>query len=711
MNFKNNYFIRPLVLLAFCFAAILPLRAAPRTDTRLDSGWRFQQGDPAALSGQAMSPADANWIDSSWQAVSVPHNWGWEQAQVGKDFYRGPSWYRRELDVAPESGKRYFLKFEAASLVADVYLNGKSIGEHRGGFGAFCFEITTNLSASGTNFLAVRVDNTKFPDIAPLSGDFSVYGGLYRPVHLIVTGDEDFTLTDHGSPGVEWLQTSVNQTQAVLDVTAQISSTDKKSQSRTLTATVFDADGNRIAGAEQKITLAHGDTAPYTLRVTVPQPHLWNGRKDPYLYKAVVELREVNPVAKEILLADVQTNLSTVVIDSVEQQIGLRYYSVDPDKGFFLNGQPYHLHGVDKHQDRFNEGWAVSEADLDEDISLLKEIGATVIRCAHYQHSDYFYSLCDKAGILVWAEIPQVNEINSSTAFEDTSRNQLLDLIRQNVNHPSIFVWSLFNEIRANTPDPHRELQDLRNVAHGEDPTRPTIAATCISDLPEMNKIPDLLGWNIYPGWYSGWGTKDEFAASLDKRRYDSQSGGICISEYGAGANTTQHEDNPRQPVTTSQWHPEEWQAIVHETAWAALKARPFIWGTFVWNLCDFAVSTRHEGGIPGRNDKGLVTYDRKTKKDAFFFYKANWNDEPMVYITSRRFTERTNVVTDVKIYSNARTAELFLNGASQGVQTNDDNSVFIWKSVQLKPGENAVEARATKDGQPVTDNCIWTLR
>ena len=595
--------------------------------------------------------------------------------------------------------------------MADVYLNGKSIGEHRGGFGAFCFEITTNLSASGTNFLAVRVDNTKFPDIAPLSGDFSVYGGLYRPVHLIVTGDEDFTLTDHGSPGVEWLQTSVNQTQAVLDVTAQISSADKKSQSRTLTATVFDADGNRIAGAEQKITLAHGDTAPYTLRVTVPQPHLWNGRKDPYLYKAVVELREVNPVAKEILLADVQTNLPTVVIDSVEQQIGLRYYSVDPDKGFFLNGQPYHLHGVDKHQDRFNEGWAVSEADLDEDISLLKEIGATVIRCAHYQHSDYFYSLCDKAGILVWAEIPQVNEINSSTAFEDTSRNQLLDLIRQNVNHPSIFVWSLFNEIRANTPDPHRELQDLRNVAHGEDPTRPTIAATCISDLPEMNKIPDLLGWNIYPGWYSGWGTKDEFAASLDKRRYDSQSDGICISEYGAGANTTQHEDNPRQPVTTSQWHPEEWQAIVHETAWAALKARPFIWGTFVWNLCDFAVSTRHEGGIPGRNDKGLVTYDRKTKKDAFFFYKANWNDEPMVYITSRRFTERTNVVTDVKIYSNARTAELFLNGASQGVQTNDDNSVFIWKSVQLKPGENAVVARATKDGQPVTDNCIWTLR
>jgi beta-galactosidase len=682
-----KHFLHPLALLAFCILAVLPLRAVSREDTLIDSNWCFQQGD-------MKNPEQVDFTDNNWQVVSIPHNWGWEEAQLGRYFYRGPSWYRHELDITPETGKRYFLKFEAASLVADVYLNGKSIGEHRGGFGAFCFEVTTNLSATGTNLLAVRVDNTRFQDIAPLSGDFSVYGGLYRPVHLIVTGMENFTPLDHGSPGVAWLQTSVSQEQAVLDVTAQISCGDKKSQPRTLVASVFDADGNRIAVAEQKITLAHGDTAPYTLRVTVPQPHLWNGRKDPYLYKAVLELRSADEV-----------------VDSVSQQIGLRYYSVDPDKGFFLNGKPYNLHGVDKHQDHFNEGWAVSEADLDEDISLLKEIGATVIRCAHYQHSDYFYSLCDKAGILVWAEIPQVNEINSSTAFEDTSRNQLLDLIRQNVNHPSIFVWSLFNEIRANTPDPHRELQDLRNVAHGEDPTRPTIAATCISDRPEMNKITDLLGWNIYPGWYGGWGAKDDFGSSLDKRRMDSKSGGICISEYGAGANTTQHEDNPKQPKPDGQWHPEEWQSIVHETAWAAMKSRPFIWGTFVWNLCDFAVSTRHEGGIPGRNDKGLVTYDRKTKKDAFFFYKANWNDDPMVYITSRRFTDRTNAVTDVKIYSNAKTAELFLNGASQGVRTNDDNSVFIWKSVQLKPRENAVEARATKDGTPVTDNCIWTLR
>jgi beta-galactosidase len=694
MSFGMIRFMRKFSTLVL--ALVCSFNSFARESTLLDSGWRFVQGDPAGLSGQAMSPADPNWIDSSWQTVSIPHCWGWEDAQQGKDYYRGPGWYRRELDIVPETGKRYFLRFESASLVANVYLNGKLLGEHRGGFGAFCFEITTHLSASGTNLLAVRVDNTKFPDVAPLSGDFSVYGGLYRPVHLLVTGEEDFTPLDHASPGVAWLQTSVSKTSATLDVTAQISNGTKKNQSQTLVATVLDANGNPVARSEEKITLAPSMTAPYWLRVTVPQPHLWNGRKDPYLYKAVVELRAADGI-----------------VDSVEQPLGLRFYSVDPDKGFFLNGEPYHLHGVDKHQDRFNKGWAVSEADLDEDISLIKEMGCTVVRCAHYQHSDYFYSLCDQVGILVWAEIPQVNEIQDTPQFEETSRNQLLDLIRQNVNHPSIFVWSLFNEIRGSkgSDDPHRELQDLKTVANGEDPTRPAIAATCISNLPEMNKIPELLGWNIYPGWYSGWGTKEDFGKVLDEHRLDSRQGGICISEYGAGANVNQHEQNPKQPVTTGQWHPEEWQAEVHEAAWAAIKARPFVWGSFVWNMFDFAVSTRHEGGIPGRNDKGLVTYDRKTKKDAFYFYKANWSEEPALYITDRRFTERTNKVTDVKIYSNAKQVELLLNGALLGKQNDATNCVFVWKNVQLERGENRVQARADNSGTNLTDSCVWTLQ
>jgi beta-galactosidase len=685
MRFVHKIFLSVLALF-FSFNLFA------RESTLLDSDWKFQLGDPGGVAGQAMSPADVNWIDSNWQTISIPHNWGWENAQQGKDYYRGPGWYRRELDVAPEIGKRFFLRFEAASLVADVYLNGKLLGEHRGGFGAFCFEITKQLSENGTNLLAVRVSNAKESDIAPLAGDFSIYGGLYRSVHLIVTGEENFALTDHASPGVAWLQTSVSSTQAVLDVTAQISNGTKKNQSQRLIAIVLDADGNPVASSEEKIVLAPSVTAPYWLRVVVPRPHLWNGRKDPYLYKAVVELRSADDV-----------------VDSVEQPLGLRFYSIDPDRGFFLNGQPYHLHGVDKHQDRFNKGWAVSDADLDEDIQLISEMGCTVIRCAHYQHSDYFYSLCDKAGILVWAEIPQVNEINATPEFEETSRGQLLDLIRQNINHPSIFTWSLFNELHVGSPDPHRELQDLKNVANSEDPTRPTIAATYTGELPQMIKIPDLLGWNLYFGWYNA--NKDSFGAELDQRRESSKHGGFCVSEYGAGANVEQHEQNPEQPKTDGQWHPEEWQSLVHEAAWAAMKERSFVWGTFVWNMFDFAVSTRHEGGIPGRNDKGLVTYDRKIKKDAFYFYKANWSDEPIVYITSRRFTERTNAVTDVKIYSNASEVELSLNGNSQGKRSDSTNGVFIWRDVKLSPGENQVEARTERNGKSLSDRCIWTLK
>jgi beta-galactosidase len=676
--------MRRIVILAVILLGVFGLisNCQAREDQLLDSDWRFTLHDERG--------AETNGFDDSgWQTVSLPHNWGWEDAQRGKPNYRGPGWYRRELKIAPRPARRFFLRFEAASLMADVYLNGKFQGEHRGGFGAFCFEITKDLSETGTNILAVRVDNTKAPDIAPLDGDFSVYGGLYRPVHLLVTGVENFSPTDHGSPGVAWSQTSVTPAEAALDVTAQISNGSRAKTSLRLVASVFDAEGKAVARSEQPIALAPRDTAPYFLRVTVPQPHLWNGRKDPYLYKAVVELRSTS-------------NL----VDSVEQSVGLRFYAVDPNKGFFLNGQSYSLHGVDRHQDYMNEGWAISAADMEEDVAMLKELGATVVRCAHYQHSDYFYSLCDKAGILVWAEIPQVNIIRNTPEFENTSRDQLLDLIRQNINHPAIFVWSLGNEIGSHSDDPHPELQDLEAVAYGEDPTRPTIMATMTDARPQMNKITDLLGWNIYPGWYRG--AKEDYGHQLDGLRETSRHGGFCLSEYGAGANPAQHEQNPAHPKAAGPWHPEEWQAEVHEAAWAALKQRPFVWGAFVWCMFDFAVSSRHEGGMEGLNDKGLVTRDRKIKKDAFYFYKANWSDEPTLYITSRRFTEHTNAVTSVKIYSNAKTAELFINGVSLGKQEASADNIFIWKNVTLSPGENKITTGATINGMPFTDECIW---
>jgi beta-galactosidase len=652
------------------------------------SDWRFKLGEVAG----AEQP---QFDDHDWQSVALPHNWGWDQAQKGEDYYRGPGWYRRDLNVnGPKPDRRYFVRFDAASSVADVFLNGALLGQHRGAFGAFCFEITNQLPAEGRNILAVRVSNTPEADLAPLSGDFSMFGGLHRPVHFIETDEICFALTDHASPGVAWYQTSVSDGEAVLDVTVQVSNGSGRNEKLTLAAIIFDASGKRVAGVEQPVMVTPDLTAPYWLRIVVPHPHLWGGRKDPYLHKAVVELRAQDGA----------------VCDVVEQPLGLRYYRVDPERGFFLNGKPYHLHGVNRHQDRPDKGWAISQEDQQEDIHLIKELGCTVLRCAHYQHSDYFYSLCDTAGILVWAELPQVNEIGTTPEFAETSRNQLLDLIRQNINHPSIFVWSLFNELWPGRPDPHRELQDLKIVANGEDPTRPTIAATATEQLSQMNKIPDWLGWNIYPGWYPGWGTKDDFGDLLDRGRFMSRSGGICVSEYGAGANVRHHEQNPKQPKTDGQWHPEEWQALVHEAAWAAMKSRSFVWGTFVWNMFDFTSNTRHEGGIPGRNDKGLVTYDRKTKKDAFFFYKANWSDEPTLYITSRRFTERINPITDVKVYSNADEVELFVNGVSQGKHAADANCILIWKGVTLRTGENRIEARAVRDGRALRDDCVWTL-
>jgi beta-galactosidase len=673
-----------LVILALALVG-LTFPCSAREDQLLVSDWRFKLGD--------LHGAETNGFnDADWQTVSLPHNWGWEQAQLGQTTERGPGWYRHELKVAGETGKRVFLRFEAASLVADVYFNGRLILEHRGGFGAFAVEITKLLSGNVTSLLAVRVDNARALDVAPLQGDFSVYGGLYRPVHLIVTGEENFCLTDHGSAGVAWLQTNVTPAEATLELTAQVSNGGRGKIPLTLAASIVDADGKTIVSQEQPVILAPKDTAPYFLRLNVPHPHLWNGRKDPYLYKAVAELRSTNGV-----------------VDRVEQPLGLRSYAVDPDKGFSLNGQPYPVHGVNRYPDYLDKGWALSEADMEEDVSLIKEMGATAVRCSYFQQSDYFYGLCDKAGLLVSAELPLVNLFRDAVDFGYVSRNQLLDLIRQNINHPSIFMWGLCTEITPRSDDPHRALQDLKTAARGEDPSRPTFAATMTDARPQMNLIPDLLGWNIYPGWYGN--AQENFTRDLDARRNSSRQGGFCLSEYGAGANPTQHEQNPVRPYPPSKWHPEEWQSEMHELAWAAMKTRPFIWGSFAWCMFDFSVGSRHEGGVQGQNDQGLITRDRKTKKDAFYFYKANWSDEPVLYITSRRFTERTNSVADVKIYANASDPELFINGVSQGKRGDGENGVYTWKNLTLAPGENKISARAQVDGKPLTDECVWNLK
>lgn len=678
----------PTLLLAAALAlrpalAAAPTAAVPHRDTLLDTGWHFLRADvPAAR--------QTTFDETNWQSVTLPHTWNAQDGQDGGPYYRGPAWYRRKLALpAADAGRRIFLRFEAASTVADVYVNGRRAGEHLGGFGAFCFEITHLVKFGADNTLAVRVDNAWRADLAPLAGDFTVFGGLYRPVHLLVTGDLCISPLNHAAPGVALFTGPITADAAAVEVQTLVSNGATAAGDATLVTSILDATGRTVATASAAVSVPAGITAQETQRLAVPHPHLWNGRADPYLYRVVVELRR-----------------GDTILDRVEQPLGLRTIRVDAT-GFYLNGKLLRLRGVDLHQDRYNKGWAISDADQKQDIGLILEMGANAIRAAHYQHSETFYRLCDEAGLLVWAELPQVNFVGAPP-FAENSRHQLLDLIRQNLDHPCIFAWSLSNELRPPSPDPDPILLDENKLAHAEDPTRPTIEAAYINVWPSVNRIPDLLGINLYPGWYRG--DVNAMGAQLDERRDWGRGQGFCVSEYGAGASIRQHEANPTQPAPGGPWHPEEWQAIVHEHDWAAIRARPFVWGSFIWNMFDFASSGRHEGDTPGRNDKGLVTYDRQIRKDAFYFYKANWSDEPFVYITDRRFTPRTAAVTDVKIYSNCDRIELTVNGVAQGARTGDDEHIFRWSAVALKPGENRIAATATRDGHTYADQCVWVL-
>ena len=400
--------------------------------------------------------------------------------------------------------------------------------------------------------------------------------------------------------------------------------------------------------------------------------------------------------------------------DQVTQRFGLRSYQVDADRGFFLNGNHVALHGVNRHQDRAGKGWAISADDESEDFALIEEIGANTIRVAHYQQSSHWYDLADARGMVVWAEVPMVNEVPDTAAYRDNIREQLRELIRQNYNRPSICFWSVGNETRevgetsgrakVNGVASNRVIAELAQLVHEEDPTRLSTYASHHRGEDARNFHTDVVAFNKYQGWYSG--NVEDFAGWADDvhRRFPALRFGL--SEYGAGANIHQHEIGGKKPVPTGPWHPEEYQATFHEIWWQAISARPYLWGTYVWNMFDFAADIRSEGGTPGMNDKGLVTYDRKTRKDAFYFYKANWNPTPMVYIAGRRFAERPVGATEIKVYSNAAEVELLVDGRSAG-RVKSDNRIFRWR-VTLAPGANRIVAQST--GAPMLrDECTLT--
>jgi beta-galactosidase len=659
-------------------------------------GWKFLKRDIAPDENQV---AWKNIQTPPWEVVSIPHTWNAEDGANGlapdldrpEGYYRGPAWYERALQMPPAwKGRRVFVRFDGVSLVADVLINRVPVGQHRGAFGAFCFEITPYLKFNGKDSMRLRVDNSRAFDVAPLSGDFTIFGGIYRPVEIFSTGEVCISPTFFGSPGVFLTLRKMSKEKAEVEVKTLISSDDADLQGIELEIEIKNAEGAVVAKKAEHI--AKAGSSELTAIVEIPTPRLWRGVAEPYLYSATVRLSHVGEL-----------------LDEVTQPLGLRTVAIDKEKGFLLNGEPYALHGVNRHQERAGKGWALSEADHDEDHALIREMGANTIRLAHYQQAEYFHDLSDRFGIITWEEIPLVDAVSASPGFLANAQQQLQEMIYQNYNHPSVAMWGLFNELDCGamtTAPAVPVVEDLQKLAKQIDPTRPTVAASFRQNAGAKHKIPDAAAWNIYPGWYSS--SPDDAAGWIAD--FSKQMGGrIGISEYGSGANPAQFQEGDlARPVHNGAFHPQQWQNHFHERLWAQLKDNPHLFGTWIWAMFDFAVDKRNEGGIPGLNDKGLVTRDRKTKKDTFYFYKANWNNEPMVHIASRAATPRKKAITDVKLYSNCAEVELLVNGKSVGRAKPDAIKVCRWPDIALQPGRNVIEAIAA--GEKVYDTCEWTL-
>jgi len=688
-------FFRGLLLvgwisLGFLLAAAAQTYTPPannRADINLDSGWRFIQQDVSGAQGTSFD-------DSSWTSLNLPHTWDISHGQDGPNtaYYRGIGWYRTHYTVDNSyAGRHFFLKFDGAFLVTDVYVNGNLLGEHQGGFAAFVFDVTPYLNVGGDNVIAVKVNNAANANIPPLAADFTFWGGIYRDVHLLVTDPVQISPLDYGSSGVYLTTTSVSSNSANLQVTTVVSNSTASAQTVTVRAIVTDAGTNIVTMLSNVVTLPAASVSNVVASTVMANPHQWNGLADPYLYQTFVEVWN-----------------GTNAVDVVAQPLGFRYFGVDPNNGFFLNGQHYDLHGVNLHQDWLNSGWALTNAQRDTNFLFIKEIGATAVRLSHYEHDDYTYQLADQDGIILWSEIPLIDYITASAAFTSNTEQQLIEMIKQRYNHPSVVCWSVFNEVTLNSgPSPAALVGQLAQIAAQQDSTRPSTAGANSSDNDPTTLYTQLIDFNKYYGWYNG--ILSDFGPWADNFHTTYPTRSVGISEYGAGANIYQHSENPvTEPANAGSYHPEEYQNLYHESQWQQMKVRPFLWSKFIWNLFDFASDGRNEGNAPGRNDKGLVTYDRQVRKDAFYWYKANWSTDPMVYIAGHTFTNRlTNAIT-AKVYANCDSVELFLNGISQG-STTSTNCIFTWP-LMLQGSTNTVQAVGTKGGTNVTDSLIWIV-
>ncbi len=620
----------------------------------LNQSWKFIQED-AGLPGE---------LPGDWQSVDLPHSWNAVDGQDGNgSYYRGRCWYARTFKTPrqPLSGGRVYVEILAAGQQATVYVNGKEAVYHEGGYSTFRADVTELCVEEGDNLLVVACDNSNKSNVYPQSADFTFYGGLYRGVNLISVPNTHFDLDYFGGPGLRVTPKPCSECGgAKFELESWVTNPD---ENFTVMYSIEDAVGNEVACAVRPAD----DTK---VIVAVPGARRWSV-DDPYLYTVTATLQRRNEA-----------------YDEVSAMVGVREFSVDPQKGFFLNGELTPLRGVSRHQDRLYQGNALNWEDHYDDACIIKELGANTIRLAHYQHSQDFYDACDQLGFIIWAEIPFISVMSKDPAAHDNCVQQMTELIVQNYNHPSICFWGISNEILIGgisdkLVENHHALNKLVKEL---DPTRLTTIAH-VSMTPTdgpMHKITDVESYNHYFGWYGG--KMEENGPWLDKFHAEHPDISIGISEYGCEGIITYHSSKPACKDYT-----EEYQALYHEHLAKVFDERPWVWATHVWNMFDFGCAARNEGGVGGRNNKGLVTIDRKTKKDAYYIYKAYWNDEPMVHVCGRRYAQRAGDTTEIRVYSNQAEVELLVNGKSVGKQTGE--KVFVF-TVALEPGFNIVAAR-----------------
>ncbi len=594
-----------------------------------------------AFSKQATSvPSE---LPMNWDWVNLPHSWNAIDGQDGdSDFFRGTCYYVRKLEKLdlPEADK-YYLEIKGANSSADVYVNGKVLAHHDGGYSTWRVDVTNTLKAD--NLIVIAVDNSANDKVYPQMADFTFYGGLYRDVNIICVSEAHFDLSYHGGPGL-MITPEINGADAKVEIETWITN---PVANQVIKYAIKDADGKVVSEKE---------TADTKVTLDIQNVHRWHGKKDPYLYTAELELV-----------------VDGKAIDNISSRFGCRTFKIDPENGFILNGEEYPLRGVSRHQDRWGFGNALLPEHHKEDIELICEVGATTIRLAHYQHDQYFYDLCDEKGLVIWAEIPYISK--HMPTGRDNTISQMKELVIQNYNHPSIVVWGLSNEITMQGDDDpdllenHRILNDL---VHELDKTRKTVVAAlsmCNIDSPYI-QIPDAVSYNHYFGWYGGETSMNGPWFDNFHAKYPNIP--IGCSEYGCEA-LNWHTSNPQQGDYT-----EEYQAYYHEELIKQLFSRKYMWATHVWNMFDFGADSRNEGGENGQNHKGLVTFDRKYKKDSFYAYKAWLSDEKFVHICGKRYVDRVEDVTKVTVYSNLPEVELFANGKSLGKKQSAEHFFYF---------------------------------